>query len=162
TPGLGTVVRLSFPARYATIRPRAVPVENPGPVRSLRILCIDDEPVIRELLNDSLRSYQHQVVTAEGGRQGIDLFRSAVREGQPFHVVITDLGMPEVDGRQVASAIKAESSQTPVVMLTGWGTMMKDEGDIPAQVDVVLSKPPRIKELCEILGRLGSERSETG
>jgi CheY-like chemotaxis protein len=65
-----------------------------------------------------------------------------------------------VDGRQVASAIKADSPGTPVIMLTGWGTMMKEEGDVPAQVDVVLSKPPRIQELCQLLARYGAELRE--
>ena len=37
--------------------------------------------------------------------------------------------------------------------------MMKEEGDIPAQVDVVVSKPPRIKELCDLLARLGEDRA---
>jgi CheY-like chemotaxis protein len=67
--------------------------------------------------------------------------------------------MPEIDGRQVARVIKSESPQTPVIMLTGWGTMMKDEGDIPGQVDAVLSKPPRIKELGDVLARLSSVRA---
>jgi CheY-like chemotaxis protein len=112
------------------------------------------------LLTDSLTIYHHEVVTAEGGRQGLNLFRSAVKNRLPFDVVITDLGMPEVDGRQVASAIKADSPGTPVIMLTGWGTMMKEEGDVPAQVDVVLSKPPRIQELCQLLARYGAELRE--
>jgi len=61
--------------------------------------------------------------------------------------------MPNFDGRQVAQTVKHESPGTPVVMLTGWGTMMKADGDCPAQVDGVLSKPPRINELRETLGR---------
>ena len=49
----------------------------------------------------------HQVQTASGGRVGIDAFRDALKAGKPFPVVITDLGMPHVDGRAVAAAIKA-------------------------------------------------------
>ena len=158
-PGQGTCIRLSFPHRTCSLAPEAPPSEPTILTRPLRILCIDDEPVIRELLQDSLGAVRHQVVTAEGGAQGLDLFRSAVRQGSPFEVVITDLGMPGVDGRQVATAIRKESPQTPIVMLTGWGTMMKEEGDIPAQVDVVMSKPPRIKDLCDLLTRLGEDRA---
>src|SRR5690242_16162138 len=62
-------------------------------------------------------------------------------------VVITDLGMPYVDGRQVASAVKQASSSTPVIMLTGWGQRTADEGDLPAHVDHVLSKPPKRRDL---------------
>jgi FixJ family two-component response regulator len=61
--------------------------------------------------------------------------------------------MPYLDGRQVARAIKLESPETPVVMLTGWGAFMKDDGEAPGQVDCILSKPPRSKELREVLSR---------
>ncbi|HXI53394.1 MAG TPA: ATP-binding protein [Candidatus Saccharimonadales bacterium] len=160
TPGEGTCVRMTFPLRMTSAPTAPAPPETVGMSRPLRVLCIDDEPVIRELLTDSLTIYRHEVVTAEGGRQGLNLFRSAVKNRLPFDVVITDLGMPEVDGRQVASAIKADSPGTPVIMLTGWGTMMKEEGDLPAQVDVVLSKPPRILELCQLLARYGADSRE--
>ena len=54
----------------------------------------------------------HQVQTASGGRVGIDAFRDALKAGKPFPVVITDLGMPHVDGRAVAAAIKAAAPGT--------------------------------------------------
>jgi len=69
-------------------------------------------------------------------------------------VVITDLGMPYLDGRQVAQALKQESPATPIILLTGWGAYMKEDGDAPAQVDGVLSKPPRVRELRETINRL--------
>jgi DNA-binding NtrC family response regulator len=81
------------------------------------------------------------------------MFRSNLKTGQPYEVVITDLGMPEMDGHHLARAIKAESPQTPVIMLTGWGTMMKAEGETAPGVDAVLSKPPRIQELNDLLQR---------
>ena len=54
-------------------------------------------------------------------RLGIDVFGAARERGERFDAVITDLGMPYVDGRKVAAAIKAASPETPVIMLTGWG-----------------------------------------
>ena len=71
-----------------------------------------------------------------------------------FEVVITDLGMPDMDGYHVARAIKAESPKTPVLMLTGWGTMIKAEAETAPEVDAVLSKPPRMQELNSVLQRL--------
>jgi CheY-like chemotaxis protein len=82
---------------------------------------------------------------------GIDRFSSSVAGGQPFDIVISDLGMPYVDGRKVASAIKAASAKTPVIMLTGWGKRLLADNDIPADVDLVLSKPPRLAELRSAL-----------
>lgn len=162
--GKGTTFRLVFPVRGA-VRRRTGKSDTNAFARPLRILCIDDEPLIRELLSDSLVLFKHQVVTADSGERGLNLFRKAATDRQPFEVVITDLGMPEMDGRQVANTIKSESPATPVIMLTGWGTMMKDEGDIPAQVDGVLSKPPRVKELGDMLARvvaMSAKKKESG
>jgi PAS domain S-box-containing protein len=64
---------------------------------------------------------------------------------------ITDLGMPYVDGRKVASAVKAVSPSTPVILLTGWGQRLEAEDDVPADVDKLLSKPPRRRDLREAL-----------
>ncbi len=113
----------------------------------LRILVVDDDPLLLKSLRDTLEVAGHQIVTAAGDQAGIDMFREALAEGNPFAAVITDLGMPYVDGRQVASAVKRASSSTPVIMLTGWGQRMADEGDLPASVDRVLSKPPKPRDL---------------
>ncbi|HAV65241.1 MAG TPA: hypothetical protein DCY13_23070 [Verrucomicrobiales bacterium] len=162
--GKGTTFRLVFPVR-GCVRRRNGRSDTNAFARPLRILCIDDEPLIRELLTDSLVLFKHQVVTADSGTAGLNLFRKAAERNEAFEVVITDLGMPEMDGRQVANAIKAEWPGTPVVMLTGWGTMMKEDGDVPAQVDGVLSKPPRVKELGDMLARViaqNSRKKESG
>ena len=89
------------------------------------------------------------VITAQRG----GTFRETLAGGMTFAVVITDLGMPYVDGRQVASAVKQASPSTPVIMLTGWGQRMADESDIPANVDRVLSKPPKLRELSAALAQ---------
>jgi CheY-like chemotaxis protein len=70
--------------------------------------------------------------------------------------VITDLGMPYVDGRKVSSAIKAASPLTPVILLTGWGQRIVEEGDTPADVDRVLNKPPKLRDLRAALAELAT------
>ena len=90
------------------------------------------------------------------------MFRSAVTEKRPYEVVITDLGMPGMDGHAVTRAIKAESPHTPVIMMTGWGTLMNDEGDSVIQADALLPKPPRLQELNELLLRVtGADKGPT-
>ena len=59
------------------------------------------------------------------------MFRPAQQDGVPFMAVITDLGMPYVDGRQVAMAIKQAAPSTPVILLTGWGQRLVDDADVP-------------------------------
>ena len=61
--------------------------------------------------------------------------------------------MPYVDGRKVASAVKA-CSDTPVILLTGWGQRLMEDDEIPAHVDRVLSKPPKLYQLRAALSEL--------
>ena len=99
-------------------------------------------------------SAEHEVVTAEGGQAGIDTFTAETRAGTKFDAVITDLGMPYVDGRKVATRIRQLGGQIPIIMLTGWGHRMVVTNDKPEQVDRVLSKPPKMSELRSTLSEL--------
>lgn len=155
-PGKGTTFRLIFPVRKTPSAEGDTEVAA-APIRPLRILYIDDEPLLRELLKEMLERDQHRVEVRDDGQAGLEAFRAAQTRGGPFDVVITDLGMPHLDGRQVATAIKQESPLTPVVMLTGWGAFMKDDESPPVSVDGVLSKPPRSAEIREMLRRITTE-----
>ncbi|HUE37264.1 MAG TPA: ATP-binding protein, partial [Candidatus Acidoferrum sp.] len=150
-PGSGTCVRLTFPVREKAPADAPAPAPNDVQSRSLRILCIDDDVPVQELLKNCLTTLKHEVATASTGKQGVEMFRDAMRRKQPFETVITDFGMPDMDGSQVAKAIKAESPGTPVILMTGWGKMMNDDGEAIREVDAVLGKPPRIKDLTSLL-----------
>lgn len=151
--GQGTMFRVVFPVRDMTHTTTLIKKPEPEQAKSLHILCIDDEPLLRELLKELLELEGHKVVTADGGEAGINKFSAAHNDHQ-FDVVITDLGMPHVDGRQVARNIRQQSPSIPIILLTGWGNMMKADGEIPVQVDAIISKPPRITELREVLKRV--------
>jgi CheY-like chemotaxis protein len=151
--GRGTTVRLSFSV------PVAIAVEPESrasafPTSCLRILLVDDDPILLQSLQDTLQADGHDVTSANGGEAGIELFRAASASGSPFAVVVSDLGMPHVDGRRVAAAVKEISPSTPVILLTGWGQRLIGDGDVPMQVDRVLAKPPRMRELREALAYL--------
>ncbi len=138
----------------------APPPAKPGePARSLRILYIDDEPLLRQLLHDVLELHDHKVTVAASGKEGLELFRSNLRGSEPYQVVITDLGMPEMDGRHVARALKAESPQIPIVMLTGWGAMLKADGEVVPNVDAVVGKPAKMEELNNLLLEVTARRN---
>ncbi len=150
TPGEGTRVRLNFPVALDSegnvTGTRPISVISPR-----RILLVDDDPIVIQSMRETLAGDGHHVVTTDGGQAGIDAFRAAAAAGAPYHVVITDLGMPHVDGRQVAAAVKAAHPDTLILLLTGWGRRLVEEGEVPAHVDRVLSKPPRLRELREAL-----------
>ena len=155
--GKGTTFRLVFPVR-AQSPVVELEKDSSGGIRPMQILCIDDEALLRELLKEMLERDGHEVVLTENGQAGLDQFRIATERHRPFDLVITDLGMPYLDGRQVAKTIKHHSPRTPVVMLTGWGAFMKEDGSGPEDVDGVLSKPPRSRELREMLRRISRNR----
>jgi CheY-like chemotaxis protein len=95
-------------------------------------------------------------MAASGGKQGLEMFRAATMENQPYDVIITDLGMPDMNGYQVARTIKSESPHTPVIMMTGWGATASDDGDNTPGVDIVVGKPPRLEELNDLLLRMAA------
>lgn len=151
-PGKGTAFRLIFPVRDHLCAGEE-PAETMAPTEPLRILCIDDEPLLRELLKELLRGEGHDVEVSDSGQSGLDEFRISRERGRPYDVVITDLGMPDLDGRQVTRIIKKESPETPVIVLTGWGGLTNEPGEAPLPVDGILGKPPHSRELRETLSR---------
>jgi DNA-binding response OmpR family regulator len=123
--------------------------ENP----SSRILLVDDDVLFLKALSDTLRDEGYQVVAAQGGQAGIDSFHNAMKTNEPFALVITDLGMDLVDGRQVVNAVKSDSPSMPVILLTGWGKWFEAKGGITIPADYILAKPPKLSELRDALAR---------
>jgi len=154
--GQGTTVRLVLGA--AVLQEGTEPgttIEESAPVlHGLRILCVDDEPMLRTLVRELLERDGHHVETADGGRDGVAAFLKAAKEGHAFDVVITDLGMPYVDGSQVARLCKTAVPGTPVILLTGWGMRGGREERIPGHVDVAISKPPKLRQLQAALRKV--------
>lgn len=132
---------------------------TPSAARSLRVLLIDDDPTLIESLRSALADEGHKVTAANGGQAGIDTFRAAYGAGMPFDIVITDLAMPDVDGRQVVASLRAVAPDTPIVLLTGWRHQLADGVDRPLKVDRLLGKPPRIRELRAALAELTGRRA---
>jgi len=150
-PGRGTTFRLCFPLPAEPVELAPPAASGPAAAKRLRVLVVDDDRVLLDSIAETLEYDGHQIVTANGGQRGIDEFLAGQRAGRPFAVVITDLGMPEVDGLRVAAAVKSVSPGTPVFLLTGWGQGMAEEGRAPENVDRMLTKPPKLRELREAL-----------
>ena len=154
--GRGTTVSLAFPLPQAhpPLPPLEAPASSVAVAEPMRLLVIDDDPAVLASMRTILQRDGHTVVAADGGAAGIEQFRAAQASSTPFDAVFSDLGMPHVDGRKVAASIKEMSPATPVILVTGWGQRLIPEGDVdakPASVDEVLSKPPRVRELREVL-----------
>jgi CheY-like chemotaxis protein len=137
----------------------AVEAQQPIPT-GLTILLVDDDPILLRSLRETLEIDGHTILTANGGQLGIDAFRASLApDGKPISLVITDLGMPYVDGRIVSRTVKELSPDTPVVMLTGWGERLLAEGHSVPHVDRVLGKPPRLRDLRGALAEMIARRA---
>ncbi|HEU4778600.1 MAG TPA: response regulator [Steroidobacteraceae bacterium] len=146
-PESGTTMRLTFPLLSSPEVASDAPRATTPTVKPKRILLVDDDPLLLKSLCDTLEADGHFVVPAKGGQAGIDAFHAAQRAGNTFALVITDLGMPHLDGRRVAAAVKAASASTPVILLTGWAHRLMAEGGRVPHVDRILSKPPKMADL---------------
>lgn len=115
-------------------------------VRSLHVLLVEDRPIVRDVINEYLLVDGHTVETASNGSEGLEKFHKG-----GFDLVVTDKDMPEMSGDKMAPAIKQIAPEQPIIMLTGFGDMMKYAGEMPEGVDILLSKPIMLNEFREAL-----------
>ena len=144
--GKGTTFIIHLPTGYG--EEEAV-VKEVAPVkesRQARILVIDDEDSVRDILSRMLKTKGHQVVVASNGEEGIERFRS-----QPFDLVFTDLGMPKLSGWEVGKTIKEINPKVPVAMITGWGVELDREKLSESGIDLIVSKPFNFDQVIHLV-----------
>jgi len=146
--GEGTTVIIRLPILVAE-QAESEEQETGAITRSLHVLLVDDEPDVRDIISRYLLADGHTVETANNGREGLENFYKSW-----FDLVITDRAMPGMNGIQLASLIKEIAPNKPIIMLTGFGDMMKITGDIPADVDYLLSKPVKLNDFREALAKV--------
>lgn len=152
-PGAGTRVRILLLAADETCPVETAEVST-GPQRDLRLLVVDDDRSVLASTAYVLELSGHTVCVAEGGQAALDALSTSQDLGDHFDAVITDLGMPLVDGSHVAAAAKARMPSTKVVLLTGWGDGIADDEDGLANIDFVLTKPVQIPTLRATLAQI--------
>ena len=99
--------------------------------RTLRILVVDDDPLLRTFIAAGLSFDGHDVETANDGQSALKLY-----EARPFQVVVADLFMPGMNGRDLACAIKRLSSSPPLICMTGASEEMEN-----SPFDLIIRKP---------------------
>jgi DNA-binding response OmpR family regulator len=112
--------------------------------RSVTILVIDDDERVRTLLRDILLLRGFRVIEASDGKSGIGYFMKGA-----FDMVLTDLGMPEMNGWEVVKWIKSKNPRIPVALITGWGTNLDEEKIKESGVDWIIGKPFQVSEVLE-------------
>jgi PAS domain S-box-containing protein len=149
--GTGTTFTLSFPAITAeAARPPAfLPSLEP-----MRILAVEDEPEVLDVIRAMLSATGHTVVSAASGREALELF-----DREPVDVVVTDLGMPGMTGLALAEEIRRRRP-VPVVLLTGWADELDEAHS--RHVDVLLAKPFTRERLLSGLAKAVPDRVRPG
>jgi signal transduction histidine kinase len=142
--GLGTTFRLALPCHHST----AEEAEEARLTldRSLRVLVVDDEPHARDVVSQYLRNDGHRVLTANNGNDAMQRVMS-----EDFDLVITDHGMPGMDGLQLADAVHRVAPDKSVILLTGFAFGPEQQ---PLSVNCVLKKPLASEELRGALRQL--------
>ena len=136
----GTTFSIRLPS--TTLTSTAHPQAEQQLERALRILVVDDQEIICELIAEYLKSDGHDTVTAVDSCEALAVFAQ-----QGFDLVITDQSMPAMNGVQLAAALKERAPATPVILLTGFGEEMLALGESPRAVDLVLGKPVTAADL---------------
>jgi PAS domain S-box-containing protein len=153
----GTICCLTFPACAGSMKENKQEDALPVKPRKARILVVEDEDEVRELLKDILTDGGHEVAFASDGQKGLALFQE-----KTFDLVFTDLGMPGMSGWEVAEQIKRLSGETPVALITGWEVKQKKQELKSKGVDVVLKKPFRVEEILSLVHDLMAARDNHG
>jgi signal transduction histidine kinase/CheY-like chemotaxis protein len=113
--------------------------------RMTKILVVDDEEPIRELLSDILEDEGVEVTLAASGAEALARFQVG-----KFDAVLTDLGMPGMNGWELLRAIGERDRHVPLAVITGWGELVSTHEEKAARVEWVLTKPFAMSQICEI------------
>ena len=141
---VGTEFAVHFPS---SARPGIAPSPPAaGPLPSHRVLVVDDEEPVRSVLADLLRELGQEITTADDGRDGLEQLDRADPE-----IVFSDLGMPEVNGWNVAAEVRARRPATVMVLVTGWASQIESDSWQARGVDIVLPKPFLLEDVERVM-----------
>ena len=148
--GRGTTftIRLPSPAAAVAAKPAAsVPGRDPAAGPVARVLVIDDERSVRELLVDILKSGGHVPLAAADGASGLALLERV----EPPDLVLIDLGLPGMSGWEVAARLRAERPALPLVLITGWGERLDPTELDRRGIREVIAKPFRTDQVLRVV-----------
>jgi signal transduction histidine kinase/PAS domain-containing protein/ActR/RegA family two-component response regulator len=147
----GTIVRLVFPLNKDADGNRLPADHESSQSSQLKVLVVDDEPMLRMVVEEMLAAEGHMVDVAAGGPEASDLVAQQVNNGHPYDVVVSDIEMPVLNGRMLAEFVETESPETEVILMTGWAESQIDVDSISTRVVGVLNKPPRLADITALM-----------
>jgi CheY-like chemotaxis protein len=122
----------------------------------MRLLVVDDEVFVRELLRDILEGENCDVCVAESGSEALSLFKES-----SFDAVFTDVGMPGMSGWELAREIRQINKKIPIAVITGWGEAVGSHEQKEAGVDWIVAKPFTADRIAELVRDINSLTGST-
>ena len=155
----GTTFRISLPlatlAATKSLRSGLQTPEDLQSQRTIRLLVVDDEATVRDVLTEALRAEGCEVVAAENGQVALKLFDDYRGE---FDAVFTDIGMPEMNGWELATAIRRRSENIALAIVSGWADAISCDTRNVVKADWVVPKPFDINRICEIANEIAERK----
>ncbi len=139
-----TYLSFRFPDSASTSA--LAPLHSRNKSGELKILAIDDQQMILDLLSGICKSLGVELTAVNNPEEGLTVFAR-----ERFDIIMVDLVMEGLSGWDVARAIRKTSSDIPIIMMTGWGVALSAEETRRAGIDFTLTKPFKIEQLTEII-----------
>nr|WP_306465382.1 response regulator [Corallococcus exiguus] len=156
-PGQGSTFTITLPLLTASARPEAIVERIESRRGEWRILLVDDNPDAREGLREMLQLWGHTVAVASDGPEAL-----AMATPGTYDVIILDIGLPGLDGYQVAQELRGRvASDAHLIALTGYGTPGDRARSEEAGFDLHLVKPVELVEIGRVLAQLGPVKRGT-
>jgi len=159
-PGRGTTFRISLPKVMRAMVQLAEPIQleaDPTPTEAkVRILVVDDETPVREVLIEALEAEGCEVLSAQSGEIALALYDQ--HRGK-IDAVFTDIGMPEMTGWELVTAIRERSKTVPVAIVSGWADAISVETRHAVNADWVVAKPFDIDKISNIAQEIVQRKS---
>jgi signal transduction histidine kinase/ActR/RegA family two-component response regulator len=163
--GSGTQFRITLPIATIAEGAPTIEVSEPAPASSLagdivqranvrpRLLVVDDEDFVRDLLKEMLEGEDCEVMLAASGNEALATFRDS-----QFDAVCTDVGMPGMSGWELAREIRHLDHRIPIAVITGWGEAVGSNEQKAAGVDWVIAKPFTTQRVAELVRDVNLKR----
>lgn len=150
-PGKGTRFDVYLPAARQSDAPQQAPPPLPPPGKGELIVFVDDEANVRDLASAFLSRSGYRVLTAQDGREALDLIRECP---DTIHLLITDLIMPNMDGLALVQAIKPSHPNLPILVCTGYGEEKLTRQLCALGISEFIPKPYSVRDLANHVRRV--------
>ena len=157
--GKGTVFDLLFRVASGEERELTLGQLKPGLEGDETILLVDDEPMVRELGIEILRSYGYRIINAADGVEALEIYHSRRRE---IDLVILDLLMPKMSGKETFKRLRQMDSEVPILICSGYGTREDDSNPLISNDVPLVHKPFQPEGLVHAVRQVLDQRKQTG